>query len=136
MYSQHRISNSSNLCVNLQLTWARRCSHWLRGRTLLLDVEYLQLEFYQRSLALYTHSELWSPFLCENGNREAFQPPLCAKKSQYFRKKKTLMAQQKKRSENIPKITRKVTLEPKTWTRVLISPILSPPLSPLQKGKD
>lgn len=38
------------------------------------------------------------------------------------------MAQQKKRNENIPEITRKVTLEPKTWTRVLMSPILPPPL--------
>lgn len=38
------------------------------------------------------------------------------------------MAQQKKRNENIPEITWKMTLEPKTWTRVLISPILPPPL--------
>lgn len=76
--------------MNLQLTWARRCSQRLRRRTALLGFEYLQLEFYQRSLALYPHSELRSHFLCENGNREAFQAPICAKNSQYTRKKKTL----------------------------------------------
>lgn len=115
--------------MSLQLTWPRRCSHRLRGRTPLLGFEHPQLEFYQRNLALYPHSELWSPFLYENGNREAFQPPLCAKKSQYTRKKKTLQWLSRKRSENIPEITRKETFEPKTWAGVLMSPIFPPPLS-------
>lgn len=90
-------------CMSLQLTWTRRCSQRSGRRTPLWSFEYLQLEVYQRNLALHPHSGLWFPFLCENGNREGFQPIFCAAKFAIHQEKEDApVARQKNESENIP----------------------------------
>lgn len=92
--------------MSLQLTWARRWFQRLGRRPLLLCFEYLQLEVYQRSLALHPHGGLWFPFLCENGNGEGFQPTFCAAKVMIHQEKENApMAQQKKENESIPEVS-------------------------------
>lgn len=90
--------------MSLQLIWAGRCSHRL-GRRTILSFRYLELEVYQRSLAVHPHSGRWFPFLREDGNREGFQSSLCAAEVTIHREKENApVAWQKKESENIPEV--------------------------------